>query len=206
MPDAYTSHTDTQTFGDKLALALVRMIKPFNHLVFREKYSHHAVVLETVAAVPGMVAGMLRHFRSLRTMRRDYGRIPQLLEEAENERMHLLTWMEVARPSLFERLLVIIAQCIYTPFYGSVYIVSPAIAHKFVGYLEEEACRQYSSFLAAIDKGTIPNSPAPLIAKNYWNLSPEATLRDVVLVVRADEAMHRDVNHSFSHKCKLGLH
>lgn len=31
------------------------------------------IFLETLAGVPGMVAGMLRHMRSLRTMKRDHG-------------------------------------------------------------------------------------------------------------------------------------
>jgi len=153
-----------------------------------------------------MVAGMLRHFRSLRRMERDFGWIGKLLEEAENERMHLLTWMQVIRPTLFERIVVTSAQMFYTPFYGLMYIFSPKTAHRFVGYLEETACHEYTLFLSAIDSGKIPNVPAPEIAKKYWNLSPDATLRDVVLVVRADEAMHRDVNHSFSKKIREGLH
>ena len=40
--------------------------------------------------------------------------------------------------------------------------------------------------------------PAPAIAKHYWQMADGATLRDVVLVVRADEAHHRDVNHGFA--------
>lgn len=41
--------------------------------------------LETTAAIPGMVAGAVRHLHSLRLMRRDGGWIHTLLEEAENE-------------------------------------------------------------------------------------------------------------------------
>jgi hypothetical protein len=124
-------------------------------LFFRDKYGHHAVVLETVAAVPGMVGGMFRHLRSLRWMTRDHGWISKLLEEAENERMHLLTWMEVIRPTLLERMLVLLAQAFYTPCYALLYAFSPKTAHRFVGYLEEEACAQYSLFLNAIDSGKI---------------------------------------------------
>jgi len=206
LKEIYKAHLPPRTFGDKLAFFLVQMIKPINHLFFRDKYTHHAVVLETVAAVPGMVAGMLRHFRSLRTMQRDHGWIGKLLEEAENERMHLLTWMQLVQPTFSERVLVVLAQLIYTPCYAILYIVSPALAHKFVGYLEEEAVLQYTLFLEAIDKGAIPNIPAPQIALKYWNLKPDSLLRDVVLAVRADEAMHRDVNHAFSERAKLGLH
>jgi len=193
-------------FADKLAHFMVTCLRPLTHLFFRDKYTHHAVVLETVAAVPGMVGGMLRHFASLRKMQRDFGWIGQLLEEAENERMHLLTWMQLVRPTAFERFLVIAAQCIYTPFYAILYVFSPRTAHRFVGYLEEEAVQQYTLFLEAIDKGKIPNLPAPSIAIKYWNLSPDAKLRDVVVMVRCDEMMHRDFNHVLSTKTRLGLH
>ena len=39
------------------------------------------IFLETVAAVPGMIAAMTRHLRSLRHMQRDYGWIHTLLGE-----------------------------------------------------------------------------------------------------------------------------
>ena len=38
--------------------------------------------------------------------------------------------------------------------------------------------------------------PAPSLAINYWKLPPTAMMRDVILVVRADEAHHRLVNHT----------
>ncbi|MDP1535278.1 MAG: alternative oxidase, partial [Rubrivivax sp.] len=53
----------------------------------------------------------------------------------------------------------------------------------------------YTLYLAEIDAGRLPNVPAPAIAKAYWMLADDATLRDVLLVVRADEAHHRDINH-----------
>lgn len=68
------------------------------------------IFLETVAGVPGMVGGMLRHMRSLRSMKRDHGWIHTLLEEAENERMHLLTLLQIREPGILFRLMVIIAQ------------------------------------------------------------------------------------------------
>jgi len=66
--------------------------------------------LTNVSFFAGMVGGMLRHMRSLRTLRRDYGRIHTLLEEAENERMHLLTFMQMAKPGIFFRAAVLGAQ------------------------------------------------------------------------------------------------
>ena len=48
--------------------------------------------------IPGMIAAMTRHLKSLRYMQRDHGWIHTLLEEAENERMHLLTAMVLRNP------------------------------------------------------------------------------------------------------------
>ena len=153
------------------------------------------MMLETVAAVPGMVAGMVLHLRSLRRFEHSGGWIKALLEEAENERMHLMTFMEVAKPRWYERALVIAVQGIFFNAYFVGYLLSPKFAHRVVGYLEEEAIHSYTEFLKDIDAGKIENVPAPAIAIDYWRLPPNAMLRDVVMVVRADEAHHRDVNH-----------
>ncbi len=53
-------------------------------------------MLETVAGVPGMVGGLWQHLTALRKMRDDEGWIRTLLDEAENERMHLMTFIEIA--------------------------------------------------------------------------------------------------------------
>lgn len=43
-------------------------------------------MIETIAAVPGMVGGMLLHLRSLRRFEESHGWIRALLEEAEKFR------------------------------------------------------------------------------------------------------------------------
>ena len=79
-----------------------------------------------------------------------------------------------------------------------IYLVSQRTAHRIVGYFEEEAVISYTEYLNELEAGTIPDQPAPLIAINYWNLPLHATLKDVVRVIRDDEAGHRDVNHKFA--------
>jgi hypothetical protein len=113
--------------------------------------------------------------------------------------------MKISQPSAFERLLVVLVQGIFFNVYFVFYLFFPRTAHRFVGYLEEEAVISYTSFLKQIDEGKIKNIPAPDIAIKYWNLHKEATLRDVVLAVRADEAAHRDVNHEFSAKLNQSI-
>lgn len=156
------------------------------------------MVLETIAAVPGMVGGALQHLRSLRRLEGDRGWIRTLLEEAENERMHLMVFMHIARPSAFERLLILLAQGIFYNFFFLLYLTSPRTAHRVTGYFEEEAVHSYTEYVAAVDAGAHSNPPAPRIAVDYWQLAADARLRDVIVAVRNDEAHHRDVNHRFA--------
>ncbi|KAL0747039.1 hypothetical protein Bca101_029041 [Brassica carinata] len=162
---------------------------------FMRRYGCRAMMLETVAAVPGMVGGMLLHLKSIRRFEHSGGWIKALLEEAENERMHLMTMMELVKPKWYERLLVILVQGVFFSSFFTCYVVSPRLAHRIVGYLEEEAIHSYTEFLKDIDDGKIENVKAPAIAIDYWRLPEDATLKDVVTVIRADEAHHRDVNH-----------
>ena len=191
-------HYKPQNKSDRVALAFTKFLRVIADTFFKKKYGHRAVVLETVAAVPGMVAGMLMHLKSLRKMEDDKGWIKVLLEEAENERMHLMTFIEVAKPTSLERFIIMAAQFIFIIMYSIIYLVSQRTAHRIVGYFEEEAVFSYTDYLKELKSGRIKDQPAPKIAINYWNLPLHSTLIDVVKVVRDDEAGHRDVNHSFA--------
>jgi ubiquinol oxidase len=191
-------HRKPSGLRDRFAYALVKFMRFFADAFFAKRYGHRAVVLETVAAVPGMVAGTLQHLRALRRMQGDQGWIRVLLDEAENERMHLMTFIEIARPSRFERLLVILAQGAFYNLFFLLYLLSSRTAHRIVGYLEEEAVYSYTEYLAGVDDGSYPNVPAPQVAIDYWKLAPGALLREVIVAIRADEAHHRDVNHRFA--------
>lgn len=187
-------------FSDQFAQGFTRLLRFCADTFFAKRYGHRAIVLETVAAVPGMVGATIQHLNSLRRMVDDEGWIRTLMEEAENERMHLMTFIEIAQPTVFERLVVMLAQWIFYVGFFLLYLVSSRTAHRVVGYFEEEAVISYTLYLEEIDAGRSPNVPAPYIAKHYWKLSADATLRDVVLLVRADEAHHRDINHGFADK------
>ncbi len=197
-PSDSVIHHRPSDISDRVALGVVKTLRFFADRLFARRYGHRAVVLETVAAVPGMVGGLLRHLRALRRIEEEPGWIRELLDEAENERMHLMTFVEIAKPTLPERLLIMVAQAIFYNFYFFLYLFAPKTAHRVVGYFEEEAVTSYTHYLAEIDAGRHENIPAPEIAKAYWGLPEEATLRDVVLAVRQDEAGHRDRNHHFA--------
>jgi ubiquinol oxidase len=192
------SHYQPKNFSDSVALAITKFLRFFADAFFSGRYGHRAVVLETVAAVPGMVGGAIQHLKSLRLMKSDDGWIKTLLDEAENERMHLMTFVEIAQPNWFERMLIIIAQGIFYNLFFLLYLVSDKTAHRLVAYFEEEAVYSYTEYLAGIENGTYPNVNAPQIAIEYWGLPADATLRDVVIAVRQDEMNHRDVNHDFA--------
>lgn len=87
-----TAHRKAYTWQDRAALGTVRLLRwgmdfvsgynsrPANtntlskaYVMTEEKWITRFVFLESVAGVPGMVAGMLRHLKSIRRMRRDNG-------------------------------------------------------------------------------------------------------------------------------------
>ena len=205
-PHALTSHHTPTGISDRAALYSVKTLRFLADLFFRKRYGHRAVVLETVAAVPGMVGGLLQHLRAIRHIRNDQGWIKELIDEADNERMHLMTFIHIAQPSWLDRTLIIVAQAVFYNFYFFLYLLAPKTAHRVVGYLEEEAVISYTRFLEEIDSGRIENVPAPQIALKYWNLPSTARLRDVVITVRADEEHHRDTNHHFANLIAKGAH
>ena len=199
-----TAHHLPLTLTDRVALRTVRFMRLFADAFFSKRYGHRAVVLETVAAVPGMVGGLLQHLKALRHIRDDQGWIRELLDEAENERMHLMTFIQIAKPSRIERGIIMFGQAVFYNAYFFLYLFAPRTAHRIVGYLEEEAVISYTQYLAEIDAGRVENVPAPEIALTYWKLPGDARLRDVVLVIRADEAGHRDRNHEMADQLTTG--
>ncbi|KAH6856970.1 alternative oxidase-domain-containing protein [Chaetomium sp. MPI-CAGE-AT-0009] len=160
------------------------------------------IFLESIAGVPGMVGGMLRHLHSLRRLKRDNGWIETLLEESFNERMHLMCFMKMAEVGWFMKTMILGAQGVFFNGMFLSYLVSPKITHRFVGYLEEEAVHTYTRLLREIEQGDLPkwsdpNFEIPEIAITYWRM-PEGkrTMKDLILYIRADEAGHRGVNHT----------
>lgn len=192
------SHHAPKDAHDRIALRVVKVMRFFADRFFAQRYGHRAVVLETVAAVPGMVGGLLQHLKAIRHIRDDQGWIKELIDEADNERMHLMTFIQIAQPTRFERGLIMVAQAIFYNIYFWTYLFAPKTAHRIVGYLEEEAVVSYTHYLEQIERGEVENVPAPEIARTYWNLPEDARLREVVIVIRQDEAHHRDTNHGFA--------
>lgn len=189
----------TEKVSDKTAMSMTKFFRFFADAFFSKRYGHRAVVLETIAGVPGMVGGMLLHMRSLRKMERGNGTmIQELLDEAVNERKHLMFFIEIAQPNWFERGLIVVAQLIFFTFYLFMYIFFTRTAHKMIAYFEEEAVHSYTNYLDMIQNKQVENVPAPQIAIEYYGLSKDAKLSDMVQCVRADEAKHAEANHRFA--------
>ncbi|KAK0717895.1 alternative oxidase-domain-containing protein [Lasiosphaeria miniovina] len=221
-------HREPKTVGDWLAWKLVRLcrwgtdiatgIRPEQQVdkknpttalaahkpLTEAQWLVRFIFLESIAGVPGMVAGMLRHLNSLRRLKRDNGWIETLLEESYNERMHLLTFMKMCEPGLFMKTMILGAQGVFFNAMFISYLISPKITHRFVGYLEEEAVHTYTRCIHEIEQDDLPkwSDPGfkiPELAISYWRM-PEGkrTMRDLILYIRADEAVHRGVNHTLS--------
>lgn len=200
LPEASEAPSASEIFmRDKIAKSMTKFFRFIADTFFAKRYGHRAVVLETVAGVPGMVAGMLLHFTSLRKMKTGYGAdIRELLAEAENERMHLMFFIEIANPNWVERWLVLIAQFTFSIFYLVMYLVDNRTAHRMIAYFEEEAVHSYTEYLELVESGTIENVPAPQLAIDYYGMNANAKLTDLIKHVRADEQHHSEVNHRYA--------
>jgi hypothetical protein len=203
------THFTPETIRDKAAFLMMKGLRKSFDFFTRYKpgqmnearYLRRCIFLETVAGVPGMIGGIVRHFAALRLLREDGGWIHHLLEEAENERMHLLTFLQLKKPTIFERATIVLAQFIFVVYYSAMYLLSYKLAHRFVGYLEEEAVKTYTNIIKELDEGRLPDwkdLKASPEAIKYWALPEKAKMRDVLLAIRADEVAHKEFNHHFA--------
>jgi ubiquinol oxidase len=191
--------TSAERASDNFAYSMTKFFRFIADSFFLKRYGHRAVVLETVAGVPGMVAGVWMHFKSLRKMKAGYGeQIREMLSEAENERMHLMFFIEIAKPNLIERFIVLFSQLLFGLFYLFMYIFFTRTAHRMIGYFEDEAVSSYSEYLKMVESGKVENTPAPHLAINYYQLGADAKLSDLIKCVRADEQHHSETNHSYA--------
>jgi Alternative oxidase len=105
--DVQLTHVEPVTFADKAAYNAVKLVR----FVFDAATGwrmdnikvgntlNRVIYLETIAAVPGMVAAVCRHLSSLRNMKTDGGMMQLFLEEANNERsvldlLQFMSWLE----------------------------------------------------------------------------------------------------------------
>ena len=184
---------------ETLAMSMTKFFRFVADTFFAKRYGHRAVVLETVAGVPGIVAGVWLHLKSLRKMKTGYGPdIREMLSEAENERMHLMFFIEIAKPNWFERYLVLFAQLIFMIFYFILYVIDYKTAHRMIAYFEEEAVKSYTDYLGLVESGEVENVPAPRLAIQYYEMGSDAKLSDLIKRVRADEQHHSEVNHKYA--------
>ena len=203
------THEPPKTISDRIAHKMVWLLRKSFDVLTRydatkmneKKYLDRFLMLESIAGVPGMVGAMNRHLRSLRYLQKDNGWIRHLLEEAENERMHLFIFLNIRQPGILMKTSIFTAQFVFFGAFFASYLLSPRASHRFVGYLEEEAVKTYTNCINDLDNGKLKyweDKKAPREAISYYDLDDNATFRDVILSVRADEAMHRGVNHFFA--------
>lgn len=102
--------------SDCFARALTKGLRFTANRFVARPYGHRVVVLETVATVPGMVGATLQQLKCLRRMSDDQDWIVTLLDEGENKRIHLMTFIDGMRSSRLERLVVRIVQGVFCNF------------------------------------------------------------------------------------------
>jgi ubiquinol oxidase len=202
--DLFRHHVPS-TVADRIALIIVRAGTSMAGALFGRRYGDRVVVLETVAAVPPMVAAMLLHLKCLRSMRDDCGWVRTFMDEAENQRVHLMSFIALARPRIWERVLIGIAQAAFYNAYFLLYLISARTAHRLAGYFAEQAVRGYSEYLIRLETQDRGRAAAPESAIAYWDLPPDADVTDMILAMREDEAIHRDLHHAFADALAAGL-
>ena len=96
-----------------------------------------------------MVGGMIRHLHSLRLMRKDRGWIHTLLDEAENERMHLMTFMAMKKPGALLAMAIHVAvPCIATRNSALLHLLLGRCTHRCTGNSRVQKCQQAASCIA----------------------------------------------------------
>ena len=188
-----------ENISDMFASSMTKFFRFIADTFFAKRYGHRAVVLETIAGVPGMIAGVWMHFKSLRKMKSGYGpQIREMLAEAENERMHLMFFIEIAKPNFFERSIVLMSQILFGLFYFFIYVFFTRTAHRMIGYFEDEAVKSYTEYLEIVESGKVENIPAPALAIQYYKIGSDSKLSDLIRCVRADEEHHSETNHGYA--------
>jgi len=205
-------HEEPKNIMDSLTYGFLRVLyTSFNTITFFDKNDPTAsslrtriILLESIAGVPPFIMAGYRYFRSLRNCDYDGGRIYTHLEEAENERMHLITAMQIFGAGRALKAAVYVLQIVTTPVCWFFCLLNPRFLNRFVGYLEELACETYSTVLEAVNDPTKKlyhewhHLKAPPVAIEYWDLPEGATWPDTIRRIYADETVHRDVNHTFA--------
>ncbi|MGY3604013.1 MULTISPECIES: alternative oxidase [unclassified Bradyrhizobium] len=197
-------HHMPDTLADRIALGIARAGASMAGTLFGGRYGHRVVVLETVAAVPPMVAATLLHLKCLRLMLDDRGWIRTFMDEAENQRVHLMSFIALAQPRAWERILIAIAQAAFYNAFFILYLISARTAHRLAGYFAEQAVRGYSEYLIRLGSDDRSSDAAPASAIAYWNLPPDSDVTDMILAMREDEAIHRDLHHAFADALAAG--
>jgi ubiquinol oxidase len=197
-------HHSPATVADRFAHGAISFISRIAAVVFGRRYGDRVIVLETVAAVPAMVAATMLHLRCLRRMIDDRGWIRTFMIEAENQRAHLMSFVAIAKPNGWERLLIVLAQGVFYNSYFLLYLITPRTAHRLAGYMSERAVQGYSRYLDLLASGAQPDNDAPDYAVDYWNLKPGAKISDMLTAMREDEAIHRDIHHAFADELAKG--
>ncbi|CAL5228153.1 g11233 [Coccomyxa viridis] len=146
------------------------------------------VLLESIAPVLGSTAAMAAYAKALWSLQQDARYLQAFQQESDNARAHLVALLSVS-PSAAQKLLVLLNQVLLAPPYALAFALAPRVCHAFVSTLSGLTGEALSDALVDLDAGKAPawdvqSLPAPVLA--YWGLPEGASMRSVLLVMRAD--------------------
>ncbi|KAJ3105334.1 hypothetical protein HDU97_008231 [Phlyctochytrium planicorne] len=148
----------------KFGLNLLTLTLPKPQFLSSNSWFRRFIFLETLSSVPGFMGSMIRHIRSLKSLQDDKGWIPTLLDDTENHRAHLMSWMMVGKPGAIMTTCVVITQGLFYQSFFVVYAVSQQTVHRFLTFVAEDSVKTYTICLEDVENGKIQdwkNRPAP---------------------------------------------
>ena len=163
--------------------------------ITKDKILNRAILLEAVASIPGRVPPIIGHFRYLRNMAHVRYMLNRFIEQVNKERMHLLTLIRLKDPGPFFRAAAMAGQAGFGTTFLVMYMISPSLCNRFVGYIQDEARHTYTMIIEEMENApggselaSWRTEQAPDTAKGYWNLGDDVTVFDVIKAVAADDA------------------
>jgi hypothetical protein len=181
---------------DKILWQTTKFISRFVNWVFsyvgRDDYA--SLVYETMLAPNRNVSGILRRFPAFQSQSKH----ADLMEFEENEKMHNYVWLDYVKPNVFVSIILLILN--YSALQGQFIfsVIAPRTTKKWYTYLQYRTIKHYSR---VIETGKFQKQVLPESARQYWRLGPDATMHDLLLVIRADK-IHQSMNTAMTKEIK----
>ncbi|EAN97989.1 hypothetical protein C3747_33g208 [Trypanosoma cruzi] len=173
------THSPPQRFSDHCCIYLVKLLRWCADKLFRERYLHRATMLKVIAPAPPLAGAMISHLRMI-LKKENPAYIPGkgdfatetrgLLAQAESHASHIRILMLLTEITYVERVAAVFLQAIHFAIFAFLFLLSPRVAFRLMGYLGEESVVIWTHMINDIDFGKVTERALPQDAIEYWGL------------------------------------